>query len=164
MAESQYENKDKKLHISHGERDKWDKVVVDFGNHLGAGGVSNHALGDGEVPGFSTNDFTNDLKNKLDGIQDNALNNPYPGHIPHSDVEGLSKVGSTGKYGDLLEIPETFTAGGGNSDTVGGIRLTINNVAPSDPKNNKELWIDTSQRLIMIYTNSQWVAMCAVYA
>lgn len=159
-----YENKQKKLHISYEERSRWDQVVVDFHAHLGAGGVENHALGNGTVPGFSMNNFTNEDRKKLDSIEYGALNNPYPGSIPYSEVTGLSVVGHTGQYKDLLGIPETFTAGGGNSDTVGGIRLTISGTQPSNPQNNKELWIDISNRLVKTYISNAWVSMCAVYA
>lgn len=161
---TEYENKDKKLHISHEERSKWDKVVSDFASHLGAGGVTNHALGNGTVPGFSTNDFTNALLQKLNGIQAGALNNPYPGSIPWSEVTGLSVVGHTGKYGDLVDVPETFTAGGGNSDTVGGIRITVATAGPTDPKNNQDVWFDTNEKLVKVYFNNKWNSFCAVYA
>lgn len=163
---TEFVNKDKKLHISYEERAKWDKLYVDFHAHLGAGGVTNHALGNGTTPGFSMNDFTNELKSKLDGIQEGALNNPYPGHIPFSDVTGLSTVGHTGEYKDLLGVPETFTAGGGNSDTVGGITITVNNngQAPTNPKSLQNVWFDMKDKLIKVYVGSAWVAMCAVYA
>lgn len=163
-ADTNYENKQKKLHISYEERAKWDKVVVDFDSHLGAGGVYNHALGNGEVPGFSMNDFSNEYKRKLDGIEENALHNPYPGSIPYSEVTGLSLVGHTGKYSDLDGIPESFWAGGGNSDTVGGITITVGGTQPSNPANFKNVWFDTTNKLVRVYYNNIWNSFCAVYA
>lgn len=152
-----------KQHVSIDERNKWDKVVVDFAAHLGAGGVANHRLGNGTVPGFSTNDYTNTEKTKLAGIEAGALNNPHPATHPYTMITGLSVVASTGKYQDLLNIPATFIAGGGNSDTVGGIRITVGATAPASPQVNKEVWFDTANLLVKVYTGT-WVNFNAVYA
>ena len=157
-------NADIKQHVSIEERTKWDKVVVDFANHLGSGGVANHRLGNGTVPGFSTNDYTNAEKSKLAGIEDGALNNPHPPTHPYTMITGLSVVAHTGRYPDLLEIPETFKAGGGNSDTVNGIRVSIQSSSPSNPKNDKELWINTTNFIPYIYHGNKWVALKAVFA
>lgn len=157
------ENKDIKYHISVAERTKWDKVVVDFNTHIGAGGINNHALGNGSIPGFSTNDYSNIEKNKLAGIQDGALNNPHPPTHPYTMIEGLSNVGHTGNYYDLLNIPQTFIAGGGNSDTVNGIRISIQNEAPANPQNFKELWINTTNKIPYIFKDNHWQALGAVY-
>jgi hypothetical protein len=156
-------NSDIKQHVSIEERNKWDKVVADFANHLGAGGVSNHRLGNGTVPGFSTNDYTNTEKTKLAGIQDGALNNPHPATHPYTMITGLSTVAHTGSYPDLLNIPDAFKAYCGNCDTVGGIRITISSSSPSNPTNDKEIWFNTSDRLIYIY-NGAWIPMRAVFA
>ena len=157
------DNKDIKYHISIAERNKWDKVVVDFAAHLGAGGVANHALGNGTIAGFSTNDYTNQEKTKLAGIQEGALNNPHPPTHPYTMIEGLSQVGHTKNYSDLLNIPETFKAGGGNSDTVNGIRVSIQDSAPSNPQNMKELWINSATRVSYIFKDNYWQALGAVY-
>lgn len=156
-------NSDMKQHISIEERIKWNKVVSDFANHLGAGGISNHRLGDGNVQGFSTNDFTNAEKKKLIGIQDGALNNPHPATHPHTMITGLHQVSWTGNYHHLNNIPETFIAGGGNSDTVGGIRVTIGN-APANPQNNKEFWVNTANFIPYIYSGNAWIPLRAVYS
>lgn len=157
------DNREIKQHISIAERNKWDKVVVDFANHLGSGGVDNHRLGDGSVPGFSTNDYTNDEKNKLGGIEAGALNNPHPDKHPWTMIDGLSTVGHTGKFSDLLEIPNEFNAGSGNCDTVGGIRFTVDTVAPVNPVNNKDVWFDIKEKLLKVYYNNTWNSFCAVY-
>lgn len=155
---------DIKQHISIEERTKWNKVISDFNNHLGAGGANNHKLGNGSVPGFSTNDYTTREKNKLAGIQDGALNNPHPSTHPYTMITGLATVAHTGSYPDLKNIPSTFIAGGGNSDTVGGIRISIRASAPSSPKNDKEIWIDTDNFAIKTYHGSQWVICRGAYA
>jgi hypothetical protein len=54
--------------------DKGKSVTDAFNAHKGAGGTDNHPLGNGSVAGFSVNDFTNDLKSKLDGIAAGATN------------------------------------------------------------------------------------------
>ena len=158
------DNSQIKQHISNEERNRWNKVVSDFANHLGAGGVSNHRLGDGTTPGFSMNDYTNDEKDKLAGIQDGALNNPHPPTHPYTMITGLKQVSWTAKYHHLEDIPATFPAGGGDSDTVGGIRITINANSPSNPLNDKEIWIDTNEMVTKIYHNDEWVSLHTVYA
>lgn len=152
-----------KQHISIEERNRWDKVVVDFSDHLGSGGIDNHRMGDGTIPGFSTNDYTNDEKSKLSKIEEGALNNPHPSTHPWSMIEGLSTVGHTGSYSDLIGIPLEFNAGSGNCDTVGGIRLTIASDAPENPKNNKDVWFDTANKLIKVYFSNQWNPFSAVF-
>jgi len=158
------DNSQIKQHVSIEERNRWDKVVVDFANHLGAGGVSNHRLGDGSTPGFSTNDYTNTEKEKLAGIQDGALNNPHPATHPHTMITGLHQVSWTGNYHHLENIPETFIAGGGNSDTVGGIRFTVGLNSPSNPQNEKDVWFDLNTFIVKVYYNDEWKSMNAVYA
>lgn len=157
-------NNDYKEHISIVERNKWDKVVVDFANHLGSGGVNNHRLGNGTVPGFSTCDFTPTEKQKLAGIEWGALNNPHPVTHPYTMITGLSVVAHTGSFTDLLNIPSTcYIAERGNCDTVDGIRITIGPSAPANPNNYKELWFDTSIRIIKSFYNNTWTSFGAVY-
>lgn len=157
------DNKDIKYHISIAERNKWDKVVVDFSAHLGAGGVNNHALANGTIPGFSTNDYTSQEKAKLAAIQEGALNNPHPPTHPYTMIEGLSQVAHTGDYNDLINKPSSFIAQGGNCDTVNGIRVSIQNDAPANPQNFKELWINPSTRIISIFRDNFWQALGAVF-
>lgn len=156
-------NKDIKEHISIEERNKWNKNIVDLNNHLGAGGVANHRLGDGTIPGFSTNDYTNEEKDKLTSVQYGALNNPHPATHPYTMITGLHQVSWTGNYWHLNNIPETFIAGGGDSDTVNGIRVSIQTVAPENPKNDKELWVRLSDYVPFIYTNDNWIPLRAAY-
>lgn len=158
-------NSSYKQHISIEERNKWDKVVVDFNNHLGAGGVENHMLGNGTIPGFSMNDYTNAEKSKLAGIEDGALNNPHPATHPYTMITGLSVVAHSGEFKDLLNIPSTcYIAERGDVDTVTGIRFTIGTSAPSSPKNDKEVWFNTSKKLIYVYTSNAWTAFSAVWS
>lgn len=155
-------NSDIKLHISSSERIAWNKNIVDLTNHIGAGGVANHRLGNGSVPGFSTNDYTNAEKTKLAGIQDGALNNPHPATHPASMITGLASVATSGNYYDLLNRPTSMTANGGNSDTVGGIRITIG-AAPSNPQNLKEIWFNSANWIVYTYYNNTWVPARAVF-
>lgn len=159
MDNSQY-----KQHISIEERNKWDKVVVDFASHLGAGGINNHRLGNGTIPGFSTCDFSVAEKNKLAGIEDGALNNPHPATHPYTMITGLSVVAHTGRFPDLLDIPSTcYVAEKGNCDTVGGIRITLGPNPPASPVELKELWFDTNNKIVKTYMSGAWVAFSAVW-
>lgn len=158
------DNSQIKQHVSIEERTRWDKVVTDFTNHLGSGGTSNHPLGNGSVAGFTTNDFTTAEKQKLAGIAAGALNNPHPSTHPASMITGLSTVATTGSYNDLLNKPTSLAANGGNSDTVGGIRFTVGSTAPSNPTNNKDVWFDTTNKLIKVRISGNWVSFNAVYA
>lgn len=158
-------NGEYKQHISIEDRLRWNKVVDDFNSHLGSGGVNNHRLGNGTVPGFSTNDYTNIEKSKLGGIEEGALNNPHPETHPYTMITGLSTVAHSGEFSDLLNIPPTcYIAERGDVDTVTGIRFTIGGTAPLSPKNNKEVWFDTSTRLVKVYTDNTWMLFSAVWS
>ena len=159
-------NADIKQHISIAERAKWNKVVADFDIHLGTGGIANHPIAEGNIPGFTTNDFTDADRVKLDGIQDGALNNPHPGTHPHTMITGLANIAKSGSWADLSNIPQfvqNVVNGTHNAATVGGIRLTIANTAPSNPQNNRELWFDTNQMVINVYVNNVWAKLGAVF-
>ena len=158
------DNSQIKQHISIDERMRWDKVVDDFTNHLGAGGVYNHPLGNGATAGFSTNDYSNAEKTKLSGVAVGANNYTHPTTHPYTMITGLHNVAHTGNYSDLINIPTTFIAGGGNADTVGGIRITIGATSPASPTNNKDIWFDTTNKLVKVYTGGSWQAFNAVYA
>jgi hypothetical protein len=156
---------DIKQHISITERAKWNKVVADFAAHLGAGGIQNHRLGNGTVPGFSMNDFTNTLKTKLDGIEDGALNNPHPATHPWTMITGLATLANTAHWNDIVGKPQEIidvVNNVYNAFTVGGIRITINSTAPANPKDNKEIWIDNVNYIVNIY-KSGWIKLGAVY-
>ena len=158
-------NNEFKQHISIADRNRWDKVVLDFASHLGSGGVDNHRLGTGTVPGFSTNDYTNAEKSKLAGIEDGALNNPHPATHPYTMITGLAAVAHTGDFSDLINIPNTcYIAEKGDVDTVTGIRFTIGGNSPSNPKNDKEVWLDTSEKLLKVYTGNAWMKFSAVWS
>jgi hypothetical protein len=153
----------KKQHLSSNERDKWNKCIADLATHTGAGGIVNHPLGNGSVPGFTLNDYTTAEKNKLAGIENNANNYIHAVTHPASMITGLASVATSGSYNSLTDKPTTLTASGGNSDTVGGIRLTIGATGPSGPVVNKELWINTSNNLNYIYKSGGWECTGAVY-
>jgi hypothetical protein len=68
------------------------------------------------------------------------------------------KVLRLDEYGYL---PTSIT---GDATTVGGIRVTIGSLTPSFPIIDQELWIDTSVKLIKIYTASGWQPLGAVYS
>lgn len=153
-----------KQHISNAERNRWDKVVADFANHLGSRGVENHALGDGVVAGFSMDNYTKAEKDKLAGIQDGALNNPHPQTHPASMITGLSAVATSGMFSSLEEIPSTcYVAEKGNCDTINDIRITLGSSSPSNPKNNKDIWFDTTNRVIKSYEGNTWVIYRAAF-
>lgn len=160
MADSAREVKG---HVSLLDRLTWWKVVDDFAAHLGSGGVDNHALGDGTIPGFSMNDFTNRLLQKLNGIEDGALNNPHPATHPADMITGLHQIAVSGDYTHLENIPKSFYAGGGNSDTVGGIRITINSAAPPNPQEKKEIWINTNDKITYIYLDGKWQGLHTIW-
>lgn len=164
MAESN--NSEFKQHISIEERNKWDKVVVDFAAHLGSGGDKNHVRANGTVPGFSMCDFTPEEKAKLAGIEDGALNNPHPSSHSYTEITGLSVVGHSGEFRDLLNIPNTcYVAESGNCNYINGVYIHVGPTAPSNitPQNNKCIWFDTSTKLIKIFMNDNWEATCAVF-
>lgn len=54
-----------------------------------------------EGKGLSTNDFTNDLKTKLDGIEEGANKYTHPESHPAGMITGLATVATSGKYEDL---------------------------------------------------------------
>lgn len=158
-------NNEIKQHISIAERQKWNKCCTDLASHIGSSGLANHAMGNGTVPGFSTNDYTNAEKQKLAAIDPGALNNPHPATHPYTMITGLSTVAHTGNYNDLTNIPTTFIAKGGDSATVsGGIRITIGNTAPLNPNNDKELWVDTNIYIIKVFHGNAWVPCGAVFS
>lgn len=49
---------------------------------------------------------------------------------------------------------------------VGGVRLTINTIPPSNPVINKELWINlsTAPAIAYIYKNTGWEALGAFFS
>ena len=150
-------NSDIKYHISSAERKRWNDCVTDFGKHLKAGGIDNHPLGNGTTPGFSTCDFSVTLKDKVDGIQEGALNNPHPATHPVSMITGLANIATTGSWNDLVDIPQRITDvvnGVADAATVGGIRITIGSSSPNSPKTNREIWIDTNQCVLKVYDGS----------
>ena len=158
------DNSQYKQHISNEERNKWNKVINDFENHLGSNGVDNHALATGAsgAAGFSEDNFTTAEKVKLAGIQEGALNNPHPATHPASMITGLHSVATSGQYSELEGIPSEFHAGSGNCETINGIRITLGETAPENPQDNKDIWFDTSNKLIKYY-NSGWDSFGGVY-
>lgn len=160
---SETSNSEYKQHISIDERNKWDKCVVDLATHIGSSGIEHHALADGIVAGFSQANFSAEEKAKLLGIEDNATNYHHPATHPASMITGLHSVALSGNYHELKGIPTEFHAGSGNCETINGIRITLGPNAPSNPKSLKDVWIDTSARLIKYYQGNAWVACRAVF-
>lgn len=160
-------NADIKQHISIAERAKWNKNIEDHNAHLGSVGLNNHGLGNGVQPGFSTNDFTTTLKEKLEAVEDGALNNPHPANHPYTMITGLAEIAHTGSWTDLKNIPlrvQDVVNGVADAATVGGgIRVTISGTSPQNPKANKELWIDTSAMVLKIYLNNSWQIVGAAF-
>lgn len=159
-------NSDIKQHISTRERAKWNKVITDYAAHLGAGGVENHRLADGTTPGFSTCDFTTELREKLVSVQTGALNNPHPDTHPYEMITGLAGIAHTGSWNDLRDIPSRVrdvVNGIADAATVGGIRITIGTSSPANPQNNKEIWIDTGALVLKVYTTGRWETIGAAF-
>lgn len=159
-------NADIKQHISTRERAKWNKIITDYAAHLGAGGTENHRLADGTTPGFSTFDFTKEMHDKLVAIESGALNNPHPATHPWTMIDGLKKLANTASWVDLENIPQyvkDVENGTADAATVGGIRITISATAPANPKNNKEIWIDTDALVLKIYLNNSWQVIGAAF-
>jgi hypothetical protein len=158
------DNSDIKQHVSIEERNKWDKVVVDFAAHLGSRGTDNHGLADGTIAGFSEANFTAAEKTKLAGIEDGALNNPHPETHSWEMITGLSTVGHTGSFTDLLNVPKTcYTAAEGNCNTINGVTITLGSSAPSNPQNLKNIWFDTNNKVIKFYSSGSWVIFGAAF-
>lgn len=157
-------NSDFKQHISIEERNKWDKCVADFTSHLGSRGTENHSLADGTIAGFSMDNFTHSEKEKLSNIEEGALNNPHPETHPASMITGLHSVATSGQFPELENIPSScYIAEKGNCNTINDVRITLGEVAPANPQNMKDIWFDTSNKLIKFY-NKEWITFCAVYA
>ena len=149
-------------HISPEERDKWNQNIVEV-NHIKEGKTV-LPLGDGTRPGSSTNDFSNEYKRKLDGIEEGATRYIHPPTHPATMITGLSQVAYTGDYNHILNRPLKMIAEGGNCDTVNGIRVSMGTSFPSDPKVNCEFFINTSNRLPYIFTYSGWQPIHAAWA
>ena len=157
-------NSDIREHISAMERTAWHKVVADFANHLGSGGDTNHRRADGSIPGFSLNDYTTPEKQKLASCEWGALNNPHPATHPYTMITGLSVVGHTGNYNDLLNKPVFPSAANGcDAATVTGIRLTIGTSTPVNPISGKEIYINPNTRVAYVFWNSQWIPIAGTF-
>lgn len=150
-----------KFHISKIDKDKWDQCVQDVAD-IRAGKIKLPIAKDGE-PGFSHNDFSDEYRSKLDSIEWYANKYVHPATHPASMITGLAQVAYSGDYNHLLNKPSSIPANGGNSDTVNGVRVTISDTAPDNPKINKELWIEPATTLHYIYTDKGWVACSAVW-
>jgi hypothetical protein len=90
--------------------DKGKAVTDAFNAHKGAGGTDNHPLGNGSVAGFSVNDFTNDLKSKLEGIAAGATNTTVENSLTStSTVNALSAAQGKALNDRLADVEETLT-------------------------------------------------------
>lgn len=160
-------NSDIKQHISTRERANWNQNITDLTAHVGAGGEENHRMADGTTPGFSMNNLTSELRDKLNSIEAGALNNPHPDKHPVSMIEGLAAIATSGDWKDLKNVPQyvkDVENGTADAATVsGGIRITIGGNPPSNPKSNKEIWIDTTALVLKVYTSSNWQIIGAAF-
>ena len=150
------------LHISANERAKWNKCIVDINNIRN--GSYELPPGNGTKRGSSMNDFTNEYKRKLDGIEEGATRYIHPPTHPASMITGLAQVATTGDYNHLINRPLKMIAEGGNCDTINGIRIVIQTDAPPNPQPNREIWINPDDRLIRIFRTDGWHALHAVWA
>jgi hypothetical protein len=150
------------LHISADERTRWNKAMQDIKNIQN--GTIELPPGDGTHRGSSMNDFTNEYKKKLDGIEEGANKYIHPPTHPASMITGLAQVAISGDYNHLINRPLKMIAEGGNCDTINGIKINIANDAPEDPAPNKNVWINPTDRLIRIFTERGWEALHAVWA
>lgn len=150
------------LHITSEERARWNKVVQDVSNIRN--GTIELPPGNGTKRGSSMNDFTNEYKKKLDGIEEGATRYIHPPTHPASMITGLSQVAISGDYNHLINRPVKMIAEGGNCDTINGIRIVISENAPDNPVPNKVIWIHPVERLQRIFTTAGWVNMYAVWS
>ena len=150
------------LHISAKERERWNRCIDDVSK------IRNGSItlppGNGTNRGSSMNDFTNEYKEKLDGIEAHATHYIHPPTHPVSMITGLSQVALTGDYNHLINRPLKMIAEGGNCNTINGIRILISIYAPENPQLNREIWINPNDRLIRIFTTSGWKELHAVWA
>lgn len=150
------------LHISSEERKRWNKAVQDIFNLTN--GANEIPPGNGVKRGSSMNDFTNEYKRKLDGIEEGATRYVHPPTHPVTMIMGLHRVATSGDYNHLVNRPVKMIAEGGNCETINWIRFVIQNYPPSDPKINREFWVNPDDRLVRIFTPSGWQALHAVWA
>lgn len=157
-------NADIREHISRIERDKWDKVVVDFANHLGSGGRNNHHIADGRLEGFTLYNFDKNAHDKLASCEWGALNNPHPATHPYTMITGLGPVAHSNSYNDLYDKPIFPQAANGcDAATVGGIRITIGTSTPLNPVHGKELFINPVTQISYVFWNSEWFPIAGVF-
>ncbi len=57
---------------------------------------------------LSANDFTDELKSKLENIDENATEYVHPETHPADMITGLSDVATSGSYNDLTDTPESI--------------------------------------------------------
>lgn len=160
-------NSDIKYHISSVEREKWNDVITRFNTHHGSAGTANHALANGTIPGFSDNNFTTAEKTKLNSVQERANFYEHPAQHPWTMISGLTALANTADWSDIKNVPQRVKDvenGVADAATVsGGIRITIDSAAPSNPKQNKELWIDTTNYVLKIYNGTTWLIIGAAW-
>lgn len=84
-----------------------------------------------------------------------------------SDLVAATDVVTTPAANKLLrldgmaKLPASIT---GDAATVSGMRITYGTFAPSSPQNSKELWIDTTNRVIKIFESGVWITIGAAYS
>ena len=158
---------DIKYHISSAEREKWNDVITRFDTHYGAAGTNNHALANGTIPGFSDENYTSAEKTKLATVQERANFYEHPTQHPWTMITGLANIANTADWSDLKNVPQKVKDvenGVADAATVsGGIRVTINGTAPTNPIANKELWIDTNNCVLKIYNGTTWLIIGAAW-
>lgn len=82
-----------------------------------------------EGKGLSTNDFTTEEKDKLNGIAEGANNYTHPEKHPVAMITGLADVATSGSYNDLKNkptIPSAYTLPAASSTALGGIKVSLN--------------------------------------
>lgn len=105
--------------------------------------------------GLSANDFTDTLKNKLDGIAENANAYTLPATLPVSMITGLAPVATSGAYNDLsgriqlssvaVSLPSASWVAGDETSTqtvsVEGVTTTNSVIVQAAPE-SRAAWLD----------------------
>lgn len=86
--------------------------------------------------GTYTTTAPSDIKWTLSGAPKTILSSTgvftATGGVPASNVTGLHKVATSGNYNDLSNKPASLPANGGNSATVGGLKIVVSSTAPTN--------------------------------
>lgn len=124
-----------------------------------------------------------DYYNEKTDSQDSHFSSTSNPHAVTATQVGLGNVANTAQVElSTVTTVNDFIVGSGNatvtrktptevatilSAVVGnsaGIRITIGTTAPLSPVNDKELWIDTTNKVMRVYSNAAWITLGSAYS